>query len=252
LLPLWLPLLIIAPFIGSFLGTLIVRLPESRPVLVARSRCDRCGAALGPLELVPLASWLVLRGRCRHCGAAIGSFPVAIELAALGVVAWAATVTTGPVLVASCVLGWLLLTLALIDWRHFLLPDPLNAVLALGGLIAAWFFDRAALADHLIALAAGFAVFAALGFAYRRWRGRDGLGLGDAKLLGALGAWVSWQGLPSVVLFGAVSGLVVAFAAAFAGRHLSATTRIPFGAFLALGGWIVWLYGPLIVNLPAP
>jgi leader peptidase (prepilin peptidase)/N-methyltransferase len=138
-----------------------------------------------------------------------------------------------------------LLTLAVIDWRTYLLPDALTLPLALSGLAAAWFFDRDAFAGHAIAAAAGFAVFAAISFAYRRWRGRDGLGLGDAKLLGALGAWVSWQGLPSVVLYAAVLGLAAALALSLAGRGLSRDTRIAFGAFLALGGWLVWLCGPL-------
>jgi leader peptidase (prepilin peptidase)/N-methyltransferase len=245
-LPFWVPFLVLAPFIGSFLGTLVKRLPEGRPVLMARSQCDHCGAQLTPRDLIPLASWLALRGRCRHCAAPIGAFPLLMELGALGVAVWAALVTAGWVLAASCVLGWLLLALAVTDWRSYTLPDPLNAALAICGLIAAFAIDRASLPDHIIGMAAGFAAFVALAFVYRRVRGRDGLGLGDAKLLGALGAWVSWQGLPSVVLFAAIIGLAVALVQSLRGRALTATTRIAFGAFLALGGWLVWLYGPLV------
>jgi len=168
-----------------------------------------------------------------------------MEIATVLVVAWAASVTAGWILLASCVFGWLLLTLAAIDWRTYLLPDALTAALALAGLIAAWLFDRGAFADHLIAMIAGFAAFAAIAFAYRRLRGRDGLGLGDAKMLAALGAWVSWQGLPSVVLFAAIFGLAAALTLSLAGRALSRDHRIAFGTFLALGGWLVWLYGPL-------
>jgi leader peptidase (prepilin peptidase)/N-methyltransferase len=244
-------LAVVAPFIGSFLGLLAVRLPDRRPVLVARSQCDQCGAVLGARDLVPLASWLWLRGRCRHCGGAIGAFPVLMEMAALAVVLWAVTETSGWVLVASSVFGWLLLALAAIDWRRFLLPDVLTAPLAVFGLAAAWLFDRDGFLDHVIGTAAGFLVFAGIIFLYRRARGRDGLGLGDAKLLGALGAWVAWQGLPSVVLFGAVAGLLGVLALSLSGRRLEATTRIPFGTFLALGGWLVWLYGPLSIAMPA-
>jgi leader peptidase (prepilin peptidase)/N-methyltransferase len=77
-------------------------------------------------------------------------------------------------------------------------------------------------------------------------RGREGIGLGDAKLLAAAGAWVGWMGLPSTLLLAALSGLVYAIAARRAGgAALSADDRVPFGAFIGLGLWVVWLYGPL-------
>lgn len=239
-------LAIVAPFIGSFLGVLAERLPEGRPVAMARSQCDRCGAVLQPVDLVPLASWFWLRGRCRHCGAGIGVFPLFMEIAAPIPVMWAAMATSGWVFVATCVLGWMLLALAVIDWRAFLLPDVLTAPLAVSGLAAAYAFDRNALADHAIGAVAGFALFGAVAVLYRRVRHRDGLGLGDAKLLGALGAWVSWQGLPTVVFYGAILALAVTLVRSLSGRGLSAVTRISFGTFLALGGWLVWLYGPLV------
>ncbi len=246
--PLSIALLLLAPLVGSFLGVLAMRLPEHRTVLMDRSRCDGCNTVLGARDLVPLASWLWLRGKCRHCRAAIGAFPVLMESGALVVVVCAAFFTAGLVLVATCILGWLLLALAAADWRTYTLPDPLNAALTLAGLAATWFLNRDAMPDHVIAVLAGFAVFAALALLYRRLRGREGLGLGDAKLLGALGAWVSWQGLPSVVLYGAVLGLAATLIASLAGRKLSATTRVPFGTFLALGGWLVWLLGPVLVG----
>ncbi len=238
---------VLAPFVGSFLGVLALRLPERRPVLLARSQCEHCKATLGAVDLVPLASWLLLRGRCGHCGRPIGAFPPAMELSALLVVLWAASVTSGDVFIASCFLGWILLALAVIDWRVFLLPDALTLPLAILGLVAAWVLDRAGLTDHLIGGAAGFLVPMALALAYRRWRGREGLGVGDAKLLGALGLWVTWQGLPAVVLYAAIAGLAASLVQSLRGQELSATTRIPLGAYLALGGWLVWLYGPLTV-----
>jgi leader peptidase (prepilin peptidase)/N-methyltransferase len=88
--------------------------------------------------------------------------------------------------------------------------------------------------------------FALIAWLYRRLRGREGLGLGDAKLLGAGGAWLGWQALPSVVALGAAIALALALAGAAAGGKLSATTRIAFGPYLALAIWVVWLYGPLV------
>lgn len=242
----WIWPVIAAPFIGSFLGVLVLRLPAGQPVGMARSICPHCGAALGAADLVPLASWLALRGRCRHCSAPLGAFYPAIELAALGIAAWAALVLPGPLVWIGCILGWALLAAALIDLRHLVLPDvlilPLIPVgIAVHALIA---LDR--LPDHAIGAAAGYLGFLALGALYRVIRGRDGLGLGDAKLLAVAGAWVGWQGLPSVVLLGALLTLAGLLALRLAGRAVDMRGEIPFGPALALAIWIVWLYGPLV------
>ncbi len=243
--PLWLLVIVMAPIVGSFLSVLATRLPEGRGVVLGRSACPRCGHGLGAAELVPLVSFLWLRGACRHCGGRIDALYPLLELGALGVALWAAALTEGADLGASCALGWLLLALAAADWRTYLLPDPLVLAVAAGGIAATALLMPDAVVDHVIGAAAGFLVFWATAALYRRWRGRDGLGLGDAKLLGALGAWVSWQGLPSAVLIAAAAALAAALLQGLVRRRLSGGDRLPFGPFLALGGWIVWLYGPL-------
>jgi leader peptidase (prepilin peptidase) / N-methyltransferase len=236
--------LLAAPFVGSFLGVVIDRLPAGRPLLVGRSRCDACGAMLGAKDLVPVVSWLRQRGRCAYCRAELSTFYPIIELAALAVALSAAWVLAGWLLPVSCALGWTLLTLAAIDQRHFLLPDPLTLPLIPAGLAMAFAIDPALLVPHLVGALAGFAAFAAIGALYRRLRRREGLGLGDAKLLAAAGAWLGWQALPGLVAVAAVCALAVALARALTGDRVSATTRIAFGSYLALAFWLVWLLGP--------
>jgi len=99
-------LLLLAPFAGSFLGTLVLRLPAGRAIVLDRSRCAACGRTLGPRDLVPLVSWLRTRGRCRHCGAAVSRFYLAMELAALGIAGWALAVLPGWLAWAGAGLGW--------------------------------------------------------------------------------------------------------------------------------------------------
>ena len=231
------------PFIGSFLAVVALRWPQGRGVVAGRSACDACGHTLGPIELVPLISYAALRGRCRHCGAAIDPLHVVMEAGALILTIWAAIIATGPVLAASCVLGWMLLTLSAIDWRAGLLPDVLTLPLIILGMAAAWTFDQQNIWDHLIGAAAGFIGFAALAALYRWLRGRDGLGLGDAKLLAASGAWLGWTALPSVILFAALLGLAFVL---LRRKPFDAASRIAFGPALALATWFVWLYGPLL------
>lgn len=236
-----------APFVGSFLGTLVLRLPEGRPVLLGRSACPYCGTRLAPRDLVPLLSGLLRRGRCRHCGAPLGAFYPAIELAALAVAAWATTETTGATLWLTCGLGWTLLTLALIDARHLLLPEGLTWPLLAAGLAATAWIDPDGWRGHALGAALGWLGFTALARGYRAIRGRDGLGGGDATLLGAGGAWLGAAALPGTVLLASLLALGWVGAAALTGRRWSGTDPIPFGVPLAAAIWLAWLYGaPLL------
>jgi leader peptidase (prepilin peptidase) / N-methyltransferase len=243
--PEWLWPVLASPFIGSFLGVLVTRLPHGRPIVIGRSACDHCGHALGPADLVPIASWLALRGRCRYCDAKITTLPLIIEVGAVLVAVWAASVSGGLALWAGCVLGWMLLTLAAIDFRDGILPDVLTLPLIALGLVATYFFGPGEVLDSAIGAAAGFAIFALIRLLYRRLRGREGLGLGDAKLLAASGAWVTWIDLPNVVLIGAAVGLVLALIMRLRGQELTLSQQVPFGPALCLGTWLVWLYGPI-------
>lgn len=241
----WLLPVLVAPFVGSFLGLLIHRLPAGQGVAWGRSACPHCGHTLAARDLVPLLSWLWNRGRCRFCTARLGLFYPAVELAALLVALWSATVLSGWLVWASCLFGWLMLVLAWIDQRHQLLPDGLNLALLPSGLIVAWLAVPERILDHLAGAVLGFLALFAIDLAYRRLRHRQGLGLGDAKLLAGIGAWVAWQGLASVVLLAALSGLVFALLGRSRGRPMHWLEKLPFAPHLCLGAWLVWLYGPL-------
>jgi leader peptidase (prepilin peptidase)/N-methyltransferase len=241
----WLPPLMVAPIIGSFLGVLILRLPAGRSVVIARSACDHCGHTLGLRDLIPLMSYAATRGRCRYCGAAIGRFNLDVELAALAVAAWVVTVVPVGQIWPACLLGWTLLALAWTDLRTMILPDVLTLPLLLAGLIVTDLGSPDALLDHSAAAALGWGLLFAVAWIYRTLRGRDGLGLGDAKLLGALGAWVGLGDLPVVLLMASCLGLAAAGIGAVAGKQMTAATAIPFGPCLALAGWLSWLYADL-------
>jgi leader peptidase (prepilin peptidase)/N-methyltransferase len=244
-----------APFVGSFLTVLAARWPDARAIVMGRSACPACGARLKPLDLVPIFGWLLRRGRCAACGAAISWRYPAAELAALAIALWSALAFDGWLLGASLALGFALLALALIDLEKGLLPDVLTLPLAVGGLgLAAAPAPAgegpAAAALHAVAALGGYLVFAALAALYRRLRGREGLGLGDAKLLAAGGAWLGPAGLAGIVLVAAAGALLAAAVAArLAGAPLERHARLPFGPFLGLGIWVGWAVGPLVVDL---
>jgi leader peptidase (prepilin peptidase)/N-methyltransferase len=240
--------LVLAPFVGSFLGVVIDRLPAGRRLVLTRSACDQCGRRLGAPDLVPLLSYLARRGRCSCGKVRLSWFYPGIELAALAVAASAAWVLSGWLLWASLGLGWTLLALAAIDLRHYVLPDLLTLPLIPAGLAVALALDPALLPGHALGALLGFGAFALIGELYRRLRGRHGLGLGDAKLLAAAGAWLGWAALPGVVLIGAALALALALAQALGGAKLVLTGQVAFGPHLALAFWLVWLLGPLILS----
>jgi leader peptidase (prepilin peptidase)/N-methyltransferase len=229
---------------GSFISAAAWRMPRGEGVARGRSRCPTCGEQLSWHELVPLLSWLAQGGRCRHCGAPISAVYPLVELAAAGVGLWGLVLIPGWVGWVTALLGWALLFLAVVDLRHLWLPDSVTLPLILAGLGVIWLVHPERLLDHAVGAAAGFLSLAGVRWAHMRLRGEEGLGLGDAKLYAAAGSWVAWMGLPSVLLIAAAAGL------AGVGVHRllrggSAGRQIPFGPWLALGFWLVWLYGPM-------
>ncbi|MFV0625598.1 prepilin peptidase [Sphingomonas sp. ac-8] len=228
---------------GSFLATLAIRWPEGRSTLVGRSACDGCGRTLRAVELVPAVSFLAQRGCCRSCGARIAPSHLVVELLGLAIGVAAGLAAPGWAGVAGAVFGWLLLGLGAIDLRAFWLPDPLTAALALLGLAVGFTGLAPSLTDRLIGGVAGFGVLWLVAAAYRRLRGRVGLGGGDPKLFGAIGLWLGWRALPGTLLLACVAGLGVVLVARLAGWRLAAVDRLPLGTLLAPAAFGMWVLG---------
>lgn len=170
---------------------------------------------------------------------------------------WAGATLPAQALPGTLILGWTLIALSIVDARTFLLPNCLTLPLIVAGVFhAAWIGTppgsdvRDFLVEgawSLVAAAAGFLFMALIARTFRQLRGIEGLGLGDAKLLAAAGAWLGLLALPSVLLIAAATALpttLVAHRLLKRGQPLG-TTPIPFGPYLAGATWIVALYGPL-------
>ena len=234
--------------IGSGIDAAAARYGKGVSWLTPRSRCAGCGKMLAWSELVPLVSWLMLRGRCRACGAPIGYSAPLTEIAG-ALVALAAILLApgdaGLLLLTAC-FGWLLLALAAIDLRTFLLPDPLNASVLLLGAVMVALYQSAAWPLHVAGALAGYGILWLMEVLYRRVRGIDGLGRGDAKLLGAIGMWVGIGGLAPVLLIASMSAiLAILVQSAIKKVSVSGKSLIAFGPWIAFGGYCVWLLAPL-------
>jgi leader peptidase (prepilin peptidase)/N-methyltransferase len=220
-----------------------LRLPDGRPVVLGRSACPSCARPLGPLDLIPIASFILLRGRCRTCGAEIPRRFLALELACPALAFWSAAVHPSAEGFLGALLAWQLLLLALLDAEHLWLPRMLTLPLIVSGLAVA--AAQGGLTEHALGAAIGFAGLSLLALAYRRLRGREGLGGGDAYLLAGGGAWCGALALPSILLIGALSGLAFVLIQRGRGQIVAGDQPLPFGVFLAVGVWLTWLYGPL-------
>lgn len=232
---------VLGAVIGSFLAAILIRWPQGRSVARGRSECDRCGAVLGPLDLVPILSWFLVRGRCRKCGEPIDRRHLAVEAGAALVGLTAILAHPMPLALFSALLGWWLFLLAALDIEHHWLPDRVTLTLIPAGLAVAWAGIGPPLEDRLIGAVAGYAVLAGIALAYRRLRGRDGLGGGDPKLFAGIGAWLGWPSLPLVLAGAGLVGLAVIFGMRMRGLPVSATDRMPLGTLMALAAWPLWL-----------
>ncbi|MCB2189630.1 MAG: prepilin peptidase [Deltaproteobacteria bacterium] len=230
--------------VGSFLNVLIAGFAEGPGIWRARSACPACGHRLGAWELIPVVSYFLLRGRCHHCGGAISSRYLWVELA--GGLLGAASLGLWGVSLLGFTRLWLLaalFTVAVVDARQGQVPDLVTWPTALGGVaLAAWLPLESPLTALAQTALAGGGLFL-VAWTYETLRGREGLGLGDVKIIAMLGAHLGWTGAAVALFAAAVSGVVFYTGCLVAGR-MSYSQRVPFGPFLAAGGALAVFVAP--------
>lgn len=147
-------------------------------------------------------------------------------------------------LLPSLLLFLNLWVLALYDWISFRLPNLLTLTLFITGIMYVAVTPGIGVWDHIIGAGVGLIFFPTVNAVYKVLRGRDGIGLGDAKLMAGIGMWLGWAQLPPVLLVASISGILYGGCLALATRQAVATAKIPFGPFLCLGAWFAWLFLP--------
>nr|WP_259283552.1 A24 family peptidase [Escherichia coli] len=244
---------------GSFLNVVIHRLPvmlerrwrrealmllaHSVPesgsafnLMVPRSHCPCCFHPLSIRDNIPLFSYLFLKGKSRCCGERIPVYYPLVEItnSVLFILA-ASRFPPGLTLAAAWLFIAMLLVLAVIDCRTALLPDVLTLSLLWLGLLFSLQGGVVPLEEAVVGAVSGYLCLWGLYWLFRFATGREGLGYGDFKLAAALGAWMGWQALPSVLLFASVSGLIITVLLRFV-TATDFTRPLPFGPWLALSG----------------
>jgi leader peptidase (prepilin peptidase)/N-methyltransferase len=233
--------------IGSFLNVCIYRLPKHESVVWPASRCATCKRSLSWYENVPVLSWTVLRGRCRTCGQTISAMYPIVE-AVTGVVFVLGGLFYGwtPLLAARLLFACAMIVLFVIDLRHRILPNVITVPgVAVG--VALSVVLPPGIVSSLVGAVAGGGVLWGIGEAYYRWRGVDGLGMGDVKMLAMIGAVLGWQQMLVTLILASLSGSL-AGAALILSRRGDMKAALPFGTFLAVGALVAAVAGDAILD----
>ncbi len=261
---------IVGLLVGSFLNVVIYRLPvimerewqtqcdelngketQALEVLTLskpRSRCPQCNHAITAVENIPVISYLILAGKCKQCKIPISKrYPIIEALAGAlsGIVAWQFGFDWA--CMGALLLTWSLIALTFIDVDHQLLPDSITLPLLWLGIFFNLFAVYTDLQASVIGAIAGYLSLWLVFHAFKLATGKEGMGYGDFKLLAALGAWLGWSLLPSIILLSSLVGAVVGISLMIFRQHQS-DIPIPFGPYLAAAGWIALLWGNTINN----
>lgn len=248
--------------IGSFLNVCIYRVARDLSIVTPRSFCPECDRPISWYDNLPVISYLLLKGRCRHCGHSIGFSYLLVEVATAFTFV-AVELQYGLSLVAAkwLIFECLLIILFWTDWQERILPDEFTLGGTLVGIVFAWFVSVpgilgeiflsqwSASARSLVNMLAGGSLVSLpvwlLGIGYAKWRGREGLGLGDVKLLLLLGVFMGPENTLLVAAVASTGGAIASGVHLALKRKDASTYELPFGSFLCATGYFV----PLLSHL---
>lgn len=244
--------------VGSFLNVCIYRIPRHIFWKSARSHCPHCGALIPAWCNIPVLSFLILRGRARCCRAKISwQYPIVEFLTAL---IFVGTYWHFPFLDAAgqftafdpgnfirfshaLVFTCLMLVCSVIDIQHQIIPDVISLPMVAATPLVVAIHPELGWQSALYGVVVGAGAFYALAWAYYLVRKESGLGMGDVKLLAAIGGWLGVQAILPTVFFGSITGALFGIGAIIAVRSMTMKTALPFGPFLALGACLHLYYG---------
>ncbi len=237
----------VAAAVGSFLNVVIYRLPAGLSIVSPGSRCPNCLTPIKPYHNIPVISWLLLGGKCAHCRVQIPVRYLLVEAltGALGGALWLKFGLTAELPIFFVFVAGLIV-IAFIDIDHHLIFD----VTSYGGMavgLAASFFTPLGWQGSLMGIAAGVGSLLIVVVTYKLITGKEGMGMGDPLLLGAIGAFLGWVAIPFTIFVSSVVGSVVGIIWLKLNKA-DKSQPIPYGPFLALGAVVYLFFGPRIIG----
>ena len=232
-------LIIIGGLWGSFANVCIVRLPEDKGVVSGRSNCPKCKKQINWYDNIPVISYFILNGKCRKCKKPISFQYVVVEL--LSIVSFVTiyliygfSFTTLLLIILS--LGFIIIFF--IDLKHFIIPDVITFPLMALGFIKSFIPNLDPLFPYYVLSLIGgvfaYGIIWGIIFFYKQVKKKEGMGLGDAKLLSAIGFWFGWISIPFVIFLSSIIALLSVIPSLLKNSK-SMSSQIPFGPYLILG-----------------
>ncbi len=271
--PLWLLIFVVFLFglvIGSFLNVCIYRLPRGESVVTPRSHCPKCNKPVAAYDNIPLLSYVLLGGKCRHCRTRISPVYFCVELATGLVFAYLFSIFGITAEFAKfAVFGALMIVLVMTDWQTRLLPDRVTfpgMAFGLvfsqlvpvgdgaGGLLAgvAGFAEipwrAASLFDALLGAVAGGGLLYVLGELYFRLRHKEGMGLGDVKMMAMAGFFLGPKLVLLTIWFASIAGALIGGGLILIFRKDWRAYEIPFGSFLGVAALAAAIWGNALLK----
>lgn len=240
--------LVLGLLVGSFLNVVIHRLPLRMSVVHPGSHCPKCRKPVKPWDNLPVLSWLLLLGKCRSCNTRIPfRYPMIEALTAFFFVISAALIHDPVRLVFVLLFGCAMIVITFIDLDHMIIPDSITLPGMAVGVAAAFLGAVVDPKDAFVGILVGGGGLLALAAGYRAATGREGLGGGDIKLLGMVGAFLGPSGAFLTIMIGSIAGTL--FACVYMLRSgQGRTTELPFGTFLAPGAVMALFLGQRIID----
>ncbi len=235
--------------IGSFLNVCIVRLPEDESVASPASHCRSCNAPVAWRDNIPVASFVLLGGRCRQCGAPFSMRYPLVEILT-GVLFGLVAMQEIPLdrMVLEMAIASAMIVVTFIDIDHFLILDRITfPSIAISPLLALA-VGHITLADSLLGIVGGGGLLWAFAWSYEKLRHREGMGLGDVKLLAMIGGLLGWEATLFSLFAGSIVGSALGLAQMVA-RRRGLDLELPFGPFLAFGALLYMFAGPRLIAL---
>ena len=231
--------------VGSFLNVCIYRIPLGRSVVSPASSCPQCGTALRWVDNIPVISYAILGGRCRNCRTGISiRYPI-VELITMGVfLLHYSAFGLQPLLVPRLIFACAMIVLFAIDLEHHLLPNVITLPGIVVGFAFSLFLPPGPLSS-VVGILIGGGVLWLIGEAYYRFAGQEGMGGGDVKMLGMIGAFLGWKLVLVTLVFSSVAGALIGLALIVT-RKGDMKYALPYGTFLALAGLFASLQGDRI------
>ncbi len=240
--------IIFGALIGSFLNVCICRLPREESIVTIGSHCPQCNNPIRFYDNIPVLSYVLLKGKCRYCGKPISiQYPVVEGITALS--SWVLFTTYGPSLSYFFFFAFVaaLIVITVIDLQHQIIPDVISLPGMGVGLLGSLTLTHLSFLNSLGGLLLGGGSLFLVATVYQWLFKREGMGGGDVKLLGMIGAFLGWKAVILTILLSSLIGsLIGILVMVLKGKNFK--YAIPFGPFLSLGAVLTLFYGESIIR----